>query len=85
MCEVSCWGGCDIYSYQHVIEIVNEKPGITPNTALRLAKFSGNTPGFWMNLQLRFDLCQAQKADSENIKKIRTIASGLTPAHQKVS
>jgi len=59
--------------YQRVNEIINEKRGITPDTALRLAKFFGNTPGFWMNLQLRFDLYQAQKADSEDIKKIKTI------------
>ena len=59
--------------YQRVNEIINEKRGITPDTALRLAKFFGNTPGFWMNLQLRFDLYQAKKADSEDIKKIKTI------------
>ena len=59
--------------YQRVNEIINEKRGITPDTALRLAKFFGNTPGFWMNLQLRFDLYQAQKADSEDIKKIKTL------------
>lgn len=59
--------------YQRVNEIINEKRGITPDTALRLAKFFGNTPGFWMNLQLRFDLYQAQKTDSEDIKKIKTL------------
>jgi addiction module HigA family antidote len=59
--------------YQRVNEITNEKRGITPNTALRLAKYFGNTPGFWMNLQLRFDLYQAQKVDIDEIKKIRTL------------
>ncbi len=59
--------------YQRVNEIINEKRGITPNTALRLAKYFGNTPGFWMNLQLRFDLYQAQRADNEEIKSIRTL------------
>lgn len=59
--------------YQRVNEIINKKRGITPDTALRLAKFFGNTPGFWMNLQLRFDLYQAQKSDSEDIKKIKTL------------
>ncbi len=37
--------------YQRVNEIINEKRGITPDTALRLAKFFGNNPGFWMNPQ----------------------------------
>ncbi len=59
--------------YQRVNEIINEKRGITPDTALRLAKYFGNTPGFWMNLQLRFDLYQSQKAESEDIKKIRPL------------
>lgn len=59
--------------YQRVNEIINEKRGITPNTALRLAKYFGNTPGFWMNLQLRFDLYQAQKVDIDEIKNIRTL------------
>jgi addiction module HigA family antidote len=59
--------------YQRVNEIINQKRGITPDTALRLAKYFGNTPGFWMNLQLRFELYQAQKADNEDIKKIKTL------------
>jgi len=59
--------------YQRVNEIINKKRGITPDTALRLAKYFGNTPGFWMNLQLRFDLYQAQKDDKGEIKKIRSL------------
>lgn len=40
-------------SYQRVNEIVNGKRGITPGTALRLAKFFGTSPGVWLNLQMR--------------------------------
>jgi len=39
--------------YQRVNEIVNGRRGITPGTALRLARFFGMTPDFWMNLQQR--------------------------------
>lgn len=39
--------------YQRINEIINGKRGITPSTALRLAKFFGTSAGFWMNLQLR--------------------------------
>jgi len=46
--------------YQRVNEIVNGRRGITPSTALRLARFFGMTPDFWMNLQLRWDLYHAQ-------------------------
>ena len=42
--------------YQRINEIINKKRGITPSTALRLAKFFGVSEDFWMNLQLRCDL-----------------------------
>lgn len=56
--------------YQRVNEIVNGKRGITPSTALRLAKFLGMSPDFWMNLQLRWDLYEAKEAESEELKRI---------------
>lgn len=59
--------------YQRVNELVNGKRGITPATALRLAKFFGMSAGFWMNLQLRWDLFHAKKAEAEALKKIRQI------------
>lgn len=57
--------------YQRVNEIVNGKRGITPSTALRLAKFFGMSPDFWMNLQLRWDLYSASRAESEELRRIR--------------
>jgi len=66
--------------YQRVNEVINKKRGITPNTALRLAKYFGNTPGFWMNLQLRFDLYQAQILDHDEIDKIQTLKSDRVTA-----
>jgi addiction module HigA family antidote len=66
--------------YQRVNEIINKKRGITPNTALRLAKYFGNTPGFWMNLQLRFDLYQAQTVDHDEIDRIQTLKSDRVTA-----
>ncbi len=41
---------------RRINEIVNKKRAITVDTALRLAKFFGNSAEFWMNLQNRFDL-----------------------------
>lgn len=49
--------------YQRINEIVNGKRGVTPSTALRLAKFFGMTPNFWMNLQLRWDLYWTQQEE----------------------
>jgi addiction module HigA family antidote len=37
-------------------EIVNERRAISPDTALRLARYFGTTPEFWMNLQSAYDL-----------------------------
>ena len=41
---------------RRVNEIVHGKRSITADTALRLAKYFGNSAQFWMNLQTRFDL-----------------------------
>lgn len=59
--------------YQRVNELINRRRGITPGTALRLAKFFGNSPGFWMNLQLRWDLYRAHAAEAETLRRIRPI------------
>ncbi|MBN1148952.1 MAG: HigA family addiction module antidote protein [Anaerolineales bacterium] len=56
--------------YQRINELINGKRGITPSTALRLAKYFGTTPGFWMNLQLRWDLYRAQQAEVRQLEKI---------------
>lgn len=56
--------------YQRINEIINGKRGVTPATALRLARFFGNTPDFWMNLQLRFDLYITQTIESGELAKI---------------
>lgn len=59
--------------YQRVNEIVNGRRGITPSTALRLAKFLGNSEEFWMNLQLRWDLYQARESEASELKKIQPL------------
>lgn len=56
--------------YQRINDLVNGRRGITPSTALRLAKFFGMTPDFWMNLQQRWDLYFAQKEETNIIQEI---------------
>ncbi len=56
--------------YQRINELINGKRGVTPGTALRLAKYFGTTPGFWMNLQLRWDLYQVQQKEASELEKI---------------
>lgn len=60
--------------YQRVNEIVNGRRGITPSTALRLAKFFGLSPDFWLNLQLRWDLYHAQLEEVDALNDIRPLA-----------
>ena len=57
--------------YQRVNEVVRGNRSVTPSTALRLSRFFGTSPGFWMNLQLRWDLYRAQRAEAEQIERIR--------------
>src|SRR5512139_842736 len=57
--------------YQRINEIINGRRGITPSTALRLAKFFGTSPDFWMNLQLRWDLYHTQRTETGALKSIK--------------
>ncbi|MCY4617137.1 MAG: HigA family addiction module antitoxin [Chloroflexi bacterium] len=57
--------------FQRVNEVVRGRRGVTPSTALRLSRFLGTSPDFWMNLQLRWDLYNAQQAEAEQIDRIR--------------
>jgi addiction module HigA family antidote len=56
--------------YQRINEIVNGRRGVTPSTALRLAKFFDMSPDFWMNLQLRWDLYFAQQDEVKVLDSI---------------
>jgi len=57
--------------YQRVNEIINQKRGVTPSTALRLAKFFGVSADYWLNLQVRWDLFKAQGAEKAELKTIK--------------
>ena len=57
--------------YQRINEIINGRRGITPSTALRLAKYFDMSAGFWMNLQLRWDLYHAQRAEARELQAIQ--------------
>ncbi|MGQ0568559.1 MAG: HigA family addiction module antitoxin [Armatimonadota bacterium] len=59
--------------YQRVNELVNRRRGVTPSTALRLAKFLGTTPDFWMSLQQRWDLYHAREEEASELGKIERI------------
>jgi addiction module antidote protein, HigA family len=50
-----------------ITEILNGKRSITPETALRLARYFGNSASFWLGLQTDYDLAVVQKALGERI------------------
>ena len=57
--------------YQRINELVNQKRGVTPSTALRLGKFFGVSPDFWLNLQMRWELYKAQNTEKNEIESIQ--------------
>ena len=61
--------------FQRVNEVVAGKRGLTPSTALRLAKLFGMSPGFWLNLQMVYDLQAAEKKESDILRSIRRVRS----------
>jgi addiction module HigA family antidote len=56
--------------YQRVNDLIHRRRGMTPSSALRLAKFFSTTPEFWMNLQVRWDLYAARQAEQSVIERI---------------
>jgi addiction module HigA family antidote len=55
-------------------EIVKERRGITADTALRLGRYFGMTPEFWMNLQAHYDLETTRESAEAEIRR------AITPA-----
>jgi addiction module HigA family antidote len=44
-----------------ITQIVNGKRSISPETAIRLGQYFGNSPQFWINLQSRYDLAVVEQ------------------------
>lgn len=61
-------------SYPRVNELIHGKRGVTPDTALRLERLLGMDAQFWLNLQLAWDLYQAQHSPTvRDIRRIRRL------------
>jgi addiction module HigA family antidote len=52
-----------------IANIVHQRRGITPDTALRLARYFKNAPVFWMNLQVRYDLEVAEDQQAAQVAR----------------
>ena len=55
---------------RRINEIVHGKRGITADTAMRLSRYFGTTPVFWMNLQMRYELDRAEDALGDTLSGI---------------
>jgi addiction module HigA family antidote len=51
-----------------ISEILRERRGITADTALRLARYFGTTPDFWMKMQMSYDLAVASREVTAQIE-----------------
>jgi antitoxin HigA-1 len=52
-----------------IAEIAHERRGITPDTALRLARYFNTSPRFWLNLQAAYDLELAEDELARDIER----------------
>ena len=60
-------------------QIVRGKRAITADTALRLARYFGTTPGIWLRLQARYDLEVAQDRLGEKINREVKVLATVQP------
>ncbi|HHH73133.1 MAG TPA: addiction module antidote protein, HigA family, partial [Sulfuricurvum sp.] len=51
-------------------ELYNAKRGISATMALKLSRYFGTTPQFWMTLQDNYDLYQAYLKEQKNIEQV---------------
>ena len=56
--------------YMRIERLAREETPVTTDTALRLAKFFGTTPQFWMNMQAAYDLAIGAEAIEDEIAAI---------------
>jgi addiction module HigA family antidote len=57
-------------------DILNGKRGISPDTALRLGRFFGNSARFWLNLQTSYELAVAERESGARIaEEVETSAA----------
>ncbi len=54
-----------------VSEIIKGKRSISVDTALRFSKFFGNSPEFWINIQMHYDLEEKKNILKKELRKIK--------------
>lgn len=62
-------------SRQTLYQLIEEQQPVTPAMALRLARFFGNSPEFWLNLQRDFDLATLSASMDRELAAIEPVAA----------
>ena len=52
-----------------ITDILNSRRSISADTALRLGRYFGNSPQFWIDLQGQYDIAMAEQQNGEQIRK----------------
>lgn len=55
--------------------LARQETPVTADTALRLARYFGTTPNFWMNMQAQYDLEVAEDNSADELRRIKPIKS----------
>jgi addiction module HigA family antidote len=66
-----------VVSPRRINEIVHGKRSVTANTALRVSRYFGTTPGFWLGLQADYDLDTATDRLAERIEREVKVFSAM--------
>ena len=68
-------GRCLGVSARRINEIIHGKRRVTANTALRLARYFGNSPQFWLGLQMDYDLdVETDKLSDSLTREVKKLA-----------
>lgn len=60
-------------SGQTLLDILEERSGVTAEIALRFGKFFGNGPDLWINLQKQYEMMVAERDMADELARIETI------------
>ncbi|MGQ0528762.1 MAG: HigA family addiction module antitoxin [Panacagrimonas sp.] len=58
---------------RRINEIVLGRRAVTADTALRLGRYFGTSPGFWLNLQKNYELALAEPALRTTLKRLKPV------------
>lgn len=61
-------------SRQTINELLRERRAVSPEMALRFSRLFGNSPEFWLNTQRAVDLWEANRAISDNVRRIKPLS-----------